>query len=80
MEALFRGQVPVKPIPTPARKRTADEGGGKVKKQRMDPNKLLEDISAPEGSWLQKAVDQFLLKGIKDDGIPDLYRKKYIGT
>eukprot|EP00438_Fugacium_kawagutii_P024702 Skav235542 [mRNA] locus=scaffold3067:204385:208395:+ [translate_table: standard] len=78
MDALFRGQVPVKPLPTPARKRTADEGGGKVKKQRVDPNKLLEDISAPEGSWLQKAVDKFQLKGIRDNGIPDSYWESYI--
>ena len=77
MDALFRGQVPVKAVATPSRKRKAEDSGA-VKKQRMDPSKLVEDISAAEGSWLQKAVEQFQLKGICDQNIPDSQWKRYV--
>ncbi|CAK9087043.1 unnamed protein product [Durusdinium trenchii] len=77
MDALFRGQVPVKPVPTPSRKRKADDAGA-VKKPRMDPSKLLEDITAAPGSWLQQAVEQFQLKGICDRNIPDSQWKRYV--
>lgn len=77
MDALFRGQEPPKPVATPARKRKTVDEDGSSKKPRVDPSKLLEEISAPDGSWLKQAVDRFQLKGIRNHGMSEAEWKQY---
>ena len=78
MDALFRGQAPPQPVPTPARKRKNPDESGAGKKQRVDASKISEDISAPDGSWLKKAVDQFELKGIRNTFVSENQWKQYV--
>jgi len=79
MDALFRGEVPAQPVPTPARKRKSNpDESGIGKKQRADPSKVSDDISAPDGSLLKQAVDQFKLTGIKNEWVSNSQWKQYI--
>ena len=70
-------QEPPKPVATPARKRKTVDEDGSSKKPRVDPSKLLEEISAPDGSWLKQAVDRISAEGDQNHGMSEAEWKQY---
>mmetsp|Transcript_70854 Transcript_70854/g.125129 ORF Transcript_70854/g.125129 Transcript_70854/m.125129 type:complete len:571 (-) Transcript_70854:200-1912(-) len=79
LEALFRGELPPSaPVATPLRKRSGEEvPGSSTKKPRVDASIFTSQILAADGSWLQKAIDRFQLKGKRNEEISDLQWQAY---
>lgn len=78
LEALLKGQTPPDPVATPVRKRSNQDGpGSSVKKPRVDASNFVTAISAASGSWLERVVMRFQLKGTLDASVSDLQWKAY---
>lgn len=89
LAALFAGLPPpvasVGEAATPKRKRKkisddVVEGSSSTKQARRGSSCFVEEITVPSGTWLEKAVQRFGLKGIVDKTVSEEQWKMYFST